>query len=74
MFTRPALVMVLVAFACFTPARAQHQGHHGGQGAQHAAGASPYAGFEKRPIKALPSSRLPTYVQDGAWALPWRQN
>jgi hypothetical protein len=71
MFTRPALVMVLVAFTSFTPARAQH---HGGHGAQHAAGASPYAGFEKRPIKALPSSRLPTYVQDGAWALPWRQN
>jgi Spy/CpxP family protein refolding chaperone len=55
MFTRPALVMVLVAFTSFTPARAQH---HGGHGAQHAAGASPYAGFEKRPIKALSEQQI----------------
>jgi Spy/CpxP family protein refolding chaperone len=55
MFTRPALVLVLVAFTSFTPARAQH---HGGHGAQHAAGASPYAGFEKRPIKALSEQQI----------------
>ena len=55
MFARPALVMVLVAFTSFTPARAQH---HGGHGAQHAAGASPYAGFEKRPIKALSEQQI----------------
>ena len=55
MFARPALVMVLVAFTLFTPALAQH---HGGHGAQHAAGASPYAGFEKRPIKALSEQQI----------------
>ena len=55
MFTRPALVMVLVAFTSFTPARAQH---HGGHGAQHAAGASPYAGFDKRSIKALSEQQI----------------
>ena len=58
MFTRPALAALLVAFTSFTPARAQHQEHHGGQGAQHAAGASPYAGFEKRPIKALSEQQI----------------
>ena len=58
MFTRPALVALLVAFTSFTPARAQHQEHHGGQGAQHAASASPYAGFEKRPIKALSEQQI----------------
>jgi Spy/CpxP family protein refolding chaperone len=55
MFTRPALVALLVAFTSFTPARAQH---HGGHGAQHAAGASSYAGFEKRPIKALSDQQI----------------
>ena len=58
MFARSALVMVLVAFTLFTPALAQHHGHHGGHGAQHAAGASPYAGFEKRPIKALSEQQI----------------
>ena len=58
MHTRPALVALLVASASFTPASAQHHGHHGSQGPQHAAGASPYADFEKRPIKALSEQQI----------------
>jgi Spy/CpxP family protein refolding chaperone len=58
MFFRPALVMVLVAFTSFTHARAQHQGQNGGHGAQHAAGVSPYAGIQERPIKALSEQQI----------------
>lgn len=55
MFSRLAVALVITATSL--PAYAQQQSH-GDPGARHGSGASPYAGFERRSIKALSDQQI----------------